>query len=566
MPITILVVFQVLCCNPCFAAEKTPISPLAERNSPAQCYSAVKSTPAQCHPSIKRARQPVMVKSPSTASPLTKNLRTEKLLVSAPPSTDLEIDDVCRTESAWNYFTQRSSLWNKIGVALATRRTSASLEGIQGICLCPIDGSPHFIPLTEEYFPGNDAEEAVCPSSTPSQSISLEERVSCISMILQSCELYLIDALQDCHLLRRRFKLKSPRVRCVSYMAFLGHMRRGDHVLPLHEIAAKFPWSFDCASLLRMNPRIASGAEAYLASRCTYRLESFRLEMRSLQVLFCRLKLACPGGSSTKRHLSTNKAILEQMKTQHPVVANILQYRRFKHALTQCIVPMQYFVDDDGCVLISADYSQLELRVLAHLSGDPALVEILKGGQDVFTDMSRKLVISRDTAKKLCYGVIYGMGAKTLAETVNKSVEEADKLIRNFFQSFPKVRTYINNTKEQAVKAGFVTTILGRRRVTCSARGRQEDVARDDRQSINYTIQGTASEIFKRAIVALDESRKGATRIVMTVHDEIIVECALDKENGVKQWMRSCMENVFPDFLVPLPVKIRSGPNWGSLS
>ncbi|KAK6014552.1 hypothetical protein OSTOST_20061 [Ostertagia ostertagi] len=103
-------------------------------------------------------------------------------------------------------------------------------------------------------------------------------------------------------------------------------------------------------------------------------------------------------------------------------------------------------------------------------------------------------------------------------------------------------------------------------RVTCSARGRQEDVARDDRQSINYTIQGTASEIFKRAIVALDQSRKSATRIVMTVHDEIIVECPLNEEDDVKQWVRSCMENVFPEFLVPLPVKIRSGPNWGSLT
>ncbi|XGW15552.1 hypothetical protein V3C99_001204, partial [Haemonchus contortus] len=599
--------------------SNAPRSPLVERN--------LNSTPDQRHPSIKRARQPVLAKSPSTASPLLKNLRVERLPPSTAPSTDLDINDVCRTESAWNYFVQRSSLWNKVGVALVKERSSASATKVTGICLCPTDGWPHFIPLTEEYFPGNEEEEAICPSSTPSQSITLDERVSCVASIMQSCELFLFDALRDCHVLRKSFELKNIRVKSVSYMAFLGHLRQGDRVQSLSEIAAKFQWSFDYASLLRMNPRIACGAQAYLASRLVDILtpiviscsssESLHLELRSLQavnamclggfcfdralcssliqrlkknveqlesdcfslighqfnldsskqvseVLFSRLKLTCPGGSSTKKHLSTSKAILEQMERQHPVVSNILRYRRLKHALTQCLIPMQHFVDGDGmvrshcdmntstgrilcvepsvqtvpkdevldgiglrhlfraqqdCVLISADYCQLELRVLAHLSEDPALLQVFKGGQDVFADMSLLLGISRDTTKKLCYGVIYGMGAKTLGETVKKSVNEANELIKNFFQSFPRVRTFINNTKDKAVKAGFVTTVLGRRRVTCSTRGRQEDVARDDRQSINYVIQGTASEIFKRAIVALDEGRKGTTRLVMTIHD-----------------------------------------------
>uniref|UniRef100_A0A183FGQ9 POLAc domain-containing protein n=1 Tax=Heligmosomoides polygyrus TaxID=6339 RepID=A0A183FGQ9_HELPZ len=365
-----------------------------------------------------------------------------------------------------------------------------------------------------------------------------------------------------------------------------------------------------CSSLMKKLRERMEQLEAKcfeLANR-QFNLDS---SMQVSEVLFSRLKLSYPGGSSTKRHLSTNKAILEQMQTQHPIVAKILSYRRFKHALSQCLVPMERFVDDDGmvrshcdmntstgrilsvepnvqtvpkddlvdgmglrhlfraqpgCVLISADYSQLELRVLAHLSSDPALIEILRDGQDVFADMSARLDISRDTTKKLCYGVIYGMGAKTLAETVKKSAAEADELIKNFFKSFPKVRTYINKTKEQGVREGFVATALGRRRVTCNARGRQQDVARDDRQSINYTIQGTASEIFKRAIVVLDEVRLGAARIVMTVHDEIIVQCAQEVEEEMKRRIRFEMERVFPEFRVPLPVKIRSGPNWGSLS
>ncbi|KIH56377.1 DNA-directed DNA polymerase, partial [Ancylostoma duodenale] len=186
--------------------------------------------------------------------------------------------------------------------------------------------------------------------------------------------------------------------------------------------------------------------------------------------------------------------------------------------------------------------------------------------RDIFMELSAKWQVSRDTVKKLCYGIIYGMGGKTLSENLKKTIEEGNKLMQSFFQSFPKVRTYINSTKEKAATLGFVSTFLGRRRVTCSAKGRQEDVARDDRQSINYTIQGTASEIFKKALVKLEDTRQGATRIVLTIHDEIVVECAAEEEEKVKSWMRDCLQNVFPEFSVPLPVKIRSGPNWGSLS
>lgn len=203
--------------------------------------------------------------------------------------------------------------------------------------------------------------------------------------------------------------------------------------------------------------------------------------------------------------------------------------------------------------------------MLAHLSGDPDLIAIFEDGKDVFSDMSANLSVPRDIVKKLCYGVIYGMGAKSLAECLRKTSVEANELILQFFRSFPKVKSYINNTKEEAVTCGFVRTVLGRRRVTCNVRGRQEDVARDDRQSINYTIQGTASEIFKRAVVALDKPFRGLTKIVLLMHDEIVVECAAEYENDVKQWMRSIMEEVFPDFSVPLRVKIRSGLNWGSL-
>ncbi|KJH43464.1 DNA-directed DNA polymerase [Dictyocaulus viviparus] len=336
--------------------------------------------------------------------------------------------------------------------------------------------------------------------------------------------------------------------------------------------------------------------------------------MDVIVVLFSQLKLTYPGCSSSKKHLSTSKIVLEQIVNCHPIVEKIIQYRRVKHVVTvstQILIPLQRCVENDGkvrtccqmntatgrilcfdpniqtvskeniidnigprhlfkartgCVLISADYSQLELRVLAHLSGDLNLIALLKNDGDVFTNMSSNLCISRDIVKKLCYGIIYGMGAKSLAETVNKTSDEAHDLILKFFRSFPKVRSYINSIKEQATAYGFVSTILGRRRVTCNVRGRQEDVAKDDRQSINYTIQGTASEIFKKAVIGLDKYFQDSARIVLMIHDEVIIECATKDEDHVKQWTRTIMESVFEEFSVPLPVKIRSGPSWGFLS
>ncbi|KAK6743640.1 hypothetical protein RB195_010744 [Necator americanus] len=647
-------------------------SPLTNRGILGERKNTPSSYSFEQHPSSKRTRETAVANSPSCASPLGKASRLDRVSTAA---TELEINDVCRSESAWNYFIQRSSLWTKVGVALATKRhDSAEQNVVHGISFCTSEGAPHYIPLSEEYFPGNETEEALCPSFTPSQSIALEERISCVASILKSCEVSLIDALRDCCLVWNALKLKISQPLCVCYTAFLSHLRAGERPLAIREIVAKFRWDFDVGRLLRMNPRISAAVQSYLAPRLIEHLsplvvnrssaESLWLESRSMQivnniclggfffdvglcsslvqklkkktehlerecfelagrsfnldspsqvaeVLFSRLNLSYPGGKTSKKHMSTGKSVLEQMRMQHPIVDNILLYRRLRHAIGQCIVPLQRCVCGDGfvrsrcdmytstgrilcmepnlqttpkdtlidgiglrhlfraqegCVLVNADYSQLELRVLAQLSGDSSLITHLSSGRDIFAELSTKWQVSRDTVKKLCYGIIYGMGCKTLSESIKKTVEEGNELMQSFFKSFPKVRTYINSTKEKAVTTGFVSTFLGRRRVACSARGRQEDVARDDRQSINYTIQGTASEIFKKALVRLDETKQGATRIVLTIHDEIIVECAAEEEQNVKRWLRNCLENVFPEFKVPLPVKIRSGPNWGSLS
>ncbi|ETN74368.1 DNA-directed DNA polymerase, partial [Necator americanus] len=467
--------------------------------------------------------------SPSCASPLGKASRLDRVSTAA---TELEINDVCRSESAWNYFIQRSSLWTKVGVALATKRhDSAEQNVVHGISFCTSEGAPHYIPLSEEYFPGNETEEALCPSFTPSQSIALEERISCVASILKSCEVSLIDALRDCCLVWNALKLKISQPLCVCYTAFLSHLRAGERPLAIREIVAKFRWDFDivnniCLGGFFFDVGLCSSLVQKLKKKTEHlERECFELAGRSFnldspsqvaEVLFSRLNLSYPGGKTSKKHMSTGKSVLEQMRMQHPIVDNILLYRRLRHAIGT--TPKDTLIDgiglrhlfraQEGCVLVNADYSQLELRVLAQLSGDSSLITHLSSGRDIFAELSTKWQVSRDTVKKLCYGIIYGMGCKTLSESIKKTVEEGNELMQSFFKSFPKVRTYINSTKEKAVTTGFVSTFLGRRRVACSVRGRQEDVARDDRQSINYTIQGTASEIFKKALVRLDETKQ----------------------------------------------------------
>ncbi|KJH43466.1 hypothetical protein DICVIV_10510 [Dictyocaulus viviparus] len=158
------------------------------------------------HPSTKRVRDCIAASSPTTSSPLGKNSRVERPV--NPSQSEFVIHDVCRSESDWNYFVQRSLLWEKVAVAVVKKKHNFTGEKLlQGICFCTPCGSPYYIPLDEDYFPGNEIEETVCPSSTPSQSISLSERIACTTSILQSCELYFVDALKDCRFLKS-FKLE----------------------------------------------------------------------------------------------------------------------------------------------------------------------------------------------------------------------------------------------------------------------------------------------------------------------------------------------------------------------
>ncbi|CAB3401342.1 unnamed protein product [Caenorhabditis bovis] len=285
-------------------------------------------------------------------------------------------------------------------------------------------------------------------------------------------------------------------------------------------------------------------------------------------VLFRRLGLIYPDSSvsKVKKHLSTSKAVLELIVDQHPIVEKILKYRHINHTITSCLIPIfnamertrircsfelctatgriltdspnlqnvpksesidglrvrSLFAASSGCILIGADYCQLELRVLAHMSNDTNLITMISSDRDVFQHLAEKWEFQRDAVKQLCYGLIYGMGVKSLSELTRLKVEQAEILYNNFFTMFPKVRSFINQTKEEAFKLGYVQTVLGRKRVT-NRSCVDEEKCREERILVNFVIQGTASEIFKNAVVEIDSKLRDLNaHLILTIHDEVL--------------------------------------------
>jgi DNA polymerase-1 len=234
------------------------------------------------------------------------------------------------------------------------------------------------------------------------------------------------------------------------------------------------------------------------------------------------------------------------------------------------------FVADPGHVLLAADYSQIELRVLAHLSQDPALERAFERGEDIHRTTAALVfgvepelvgADQRRAAKTINFGLIYGMGAYALARELGVSNAEAQKFIESYFARLPKVREYLDATKEQARSTGKVTTLFGRVRwirgldaANSLVRGNAE------RQAINAPVQGTAADLMKLAMIRLHGAiarQKLPGRLLLQVHDELILEVPTKASNEVGALARSVMEGV-AKLRVPLKVEIGTGASWAA--
>jgi DNA polymerase-1 len=233
------------------------------------------------------------------------------------------------------------------------------------------------------------------------------------------------------------------------------------------------------------------------------------------------------------------------------------------------------FVAEPGHVLISADYSQIELRVLAHLSGDEALIDSFQKGEDIHDRTALKVFGTesglsehelRRRAKIINYALLYGKTAFTLAKDIGVPQQAAQEFINAYFAGFPSVRKFIDDLLENARRTGVVKTMFGRRRLVPELTNRNGQIrGAAEREAVNMPIQGTAADILKRAMIdvhaALPALTGGRTRMILTVHDELLFETPKEAAEESAEALRDIMQRAVP-LRVPVVVDVGIGENW----
>ena len=337
-------------------------------------------------------------------------------------------------------------------------------------------------------------------------------------------------------------------------------------------------------------------------------------------ILYDKLKLS-PGKKTPKGQLSTDASVLEKLRDMHPIVDAILSWREldklnstYLDALPKQVdlrdgrvhttfnqtgaatgrlsstnpnlqnIPVRgelgrqirraFVPGSKGDVLLVADYSQIELRILAHLSGDEGLKAAFESGTDIHTATSARVFglpedqvdpATRSRAKAINYGLAYGMNAWGLASRLEITPDEAQEFIDAYFASFPQIRDYLDRQVARAAAEGFTETILGRRRYIPelqAANPRVRDMGR--RMALNAPIQGSAADVFKLGMIRVDEALRGSDlecRMLLTVHDELVFEVSKKRVEEAAELVKREMEAAY-DLDVPLRADIGWGPNW----
>ena len=338
-------------------------------------------------------------------------------------------------------------------------------------------------------------------------------------------------------------------------------------------------------------------------------------------ILFKKLTLPTTGLRKTKSgHFSTAAGVLEGLRGQHEIIELILEHRTLAKLISTYIdalptlvnpntgrihtnynqvgistgrlsssdpnlqnIPIRTergreirraFVAEAGHQLISADYSQVELRILAHIAQDPGLLKAFADDEDIHASTAAAVLgipisqVNKDQrriAKTVNFGLIYGQSAYGLARGTDMPLEDARQFIATYFEKYPGVKSYISETEKQAAEQGYVSTLLGRRRDFSQLAGLTgPQRARAEREAINMPIQGTAADIIKQAMINLHhtlKARQMQTRILLQVHDELVLEAPDSEVADAIELTRQIMSTAYK-LQVPLKVDVEVGPNW----
>ena len=273
-----------------------------------------------------------------------------------------------------------------------------------------------------------------------------------------------------------------------------------------------------------------------------------------------------------KLHTSFNQTVATtgRLSSSNPNLQNIPIRTEVGRGLRAAFVP-----DNDECIFMSADYSQIELRLMAHLSEDESLIQAFLHGEDIHRATASKIYRlplvevtddMRRRAKTANFGIIYGISAFGLSERLNISRTEAKALIEGYFASYPGVKAYMDRSIAEAKRQGYVTTLFGRKRFLRDINSANAVVrGYAERNAINAPIQGSAADLIKLAMIRIHEEiteRKLRSRMILQVHDELNFNVLRPEAAEVRELVRSCMEGVMPSLRVPLIAEIGEGANW----
>ena len=395
-----------------------------------------------------------------------------------------------------------------------------------------------------------------------------------------------------------------------------------DVELPLCAVLARMEHegvAADQFALMSFGQMLSERIEDTQAAVYRYAGEEFNINSTKKlgEILFDRLGL--PPVKKTKSGYSTNAEVLEKLRARHPIVSCVLDYRMLTklkstyadgllkqiaedgriHTTFQNMVTAtgrlsstdpnlqnipvrtelgseirKMFVPREGWIFVDADYSQIELRVLAHIADDKRMQEAFTSGLDIHTATAAQVFsvapedvtpLMRRHAKAVNFGIVYGISAFSLSEDIGVSVAEAKQYIDNYLRNYAGVREYMKHIVEQAKHDGFVTTLLGRRRELPELKSSNFNLRSfGERVALNTPIQGTAADIIKIAMLRVDAAlrkKKLRARLILQVHDELIVECPLEEREAVMEIVKYEMEHVMT-LRVPLLAEAKCGASW----
>ena len=397
-----------------------------------------------------------------------------------------------------------------------------------------------------------------------------------------------------------------------------------DMEMPLIYVLAdmeKYGIKVDKAALLAYQKRLGESLDGMEEEIYTLAGEKFNINSPKQLGVILFEKLGLKGGKKTKTGYSTAADVLEKLRTAHPIVERILHYRQlaklkstyadgllavmdaetekiystFNQTITATgrisstepnlqNIPVRlelgrelrkiFIPESAEFCFLDADYSQIELRVLAHISGDESLIAAFKSNQDIHRMTASQVFhvpfdevtpLQRSNSKAVNFGIIYGKGAFSLGQDLGISRKEAEEYINAYFARYPKIKTFMEDTIKNGTKNGYVSTLWNRRRNMPELQSSNfMQRAAGERAAMNMPIQGTAADIIKLAMIKVHRAlQEGGyrSRLILQVHDELLIEAYKEEKEAVAKILKENMEHA-ADLLVPLDVDVHEGASW----